>query len=64
MILSHHKKDITRNKHIAKDIIEELIICGRQNIAILEHIKDKTNSMDIFRLTKWAIVVNLQFSNF
>jgi hypothetical protein len=64
MLSSHHKKDIARNKHIAKDTIKVLTLCSRQNIAILEHNKDKTNSMEILRVIEWAIVVNLQFSNF
>jgi ABC-type iron transport system FetAB ATPase subunit len=35
------------NKHIVKEIIEVLILYGRQNIAILWHNKDKSNSMAI-----------------
>jgi hypothetical protein len=47
ILLSHRKEDIARNKHIVKEIIEVLILYGRQNIAILEHNKDKCNSMAI-----------------
>jgi hypothetical protein len=32
----HHKEDIARNKHIVKEIIEELILYGHQNIAIFK----------------------------
>ena len=49
ILSSHHKEDITRNKHIVKEIIEVLILYGRQHIAILEHNKDKSNSMAILR---------------
>jgi hypothetical protein len=47
ILSSHRKEDIARNKHIVKEIIEVLILYGRQNIAILEHNKDKCNSMAI-----------------
>jgi hypothetical protein len=47
ILSSHRKEDIARNKHIAKKIIEVLILYGRQNIAILWHSKDKSNSMAI-----------------
>jgi hypothetical protein len=39
--------DSVLNKHIVREIIEVLILYGRQNIAILEHNKDKCNSMAI-----------------
>ena len=47
MLSSKQKEDIARNKHIVKEIIEVLILYGRQNIAILWHNKDKSNSMAI-----------------
>ena len=49
ILSSHRKEDIARNKHIVKEIIEVLILYGRQNIAILEHNKDKSNAMAILR---------------
>jgi hypothetical protein len=49
IISSHRKEDIARNKHIVKEIIEVLILYGPQNITILGHSKDKSNSMAILR---------------
>ena len=50
ILSSHSKDDIARNKHIVNEIIESvLIIYGPQNITILEHNKDKSNSMAILR---------------
>jgi hypothetical protein len=43
ILSSHREEDIARNKHI----VRVLILYGRQNIAILEHNKDKYNSMAI-----------------
>jgi hypothetical protein len=34
MLSSQQKEDIARNRHIVKEIIDVLIICGHQNIAI------------------------------
>jgi hypothetical protein len=35
MLLSQHKEDIARNRHIVKEIIDVLILRGCQNIAIM-----------------------------
>ena len=34
MLSSQQKEDSARNRHIVKEIIDVLILCGRQNIAI------------------------------
>ena len=36
MLSSQQKEDIARNRHIVKEIIDVLILCGHQNIAIRE----------------------------
>ena len=36
MLSSQQKVDIARNRHIVKEIIDVLILCGHQNIAIRE----------------------------
>jgi hypothetical protein len=41
ILSSHREEDIARNKHIVKEIIEVLILYGRQNIAILKQNIDK-----------------------
>jgi len=60
ILSSHRKEDIARNKHIVKEIIELLILYGRQNIAILGHNKDKSNSMAILRrvMCPWNTTVS------
>ena len=53
MLSSQHKEDIARNKYIVKEIIDVLLLCSRQNIAIREeggHTEDKNNSMAMMRL--------------
>ena len=52
MLSSQQKEDIARNRHIVKEIIDVLILCGHQNIAIREggggvHTEDESNSMSI-----------------
>jgi len=49
MLSSQQKEDIARNKQIGKEIIDVLILCGRQSMAILGHTEDKRNSMVILR---------------
>ena len=34
MLSSQHKEDIARNKYFVKEIIDVLLLCSRQNIAI------------------------------
>ncbi|XP_060063626.1 zinc finger MYM-type protein 1-like [Ylistrum balloti] len=40
---SSHKADVNKNRHILKKIIEVLLLCGRQNIAIRGHTEEKSN---------------------
>jgi hypothetical protein len=47
---SQQKEDIARNRHILREIIDLLIICGHQNIVIRRgHTEDKSYSMAILR---------------
>jgi hypothetical protein len=52
MLSSQHKEDIARNKYFVKEIIDVLLLCSRQNIAIRGggHTEDKNNSMAMMRL--------------
>ena len=43
--LYQHKKDIVRNRHIVKEVIDVLILCGHQNIANRGHTENNGNSM-------------------
>ena len=51
LLSSKHKEDIDRNRHILNQIIEVLILCGRQNISIRGHTPDRSNFMAILRHT-------------
>jgi hypothetical protein len=51
LLSSMHKEDIERNRHIINQIIEVLILCGRQNISIRGHTPDRSNFMAILRHT-------------
>ncbi|CAC5384165.1 unnamed protein product [Mytilus coruscus] len=42
-----YKEDIERNRHILSQIIDVLILCGRQNIAIRGYTPEKSNLMAI-----------------
>lgn len=46
---SSRAKQVEINKHILRKIIENLILCGRQNIAIRGHTEDRSNFMAILQ---------------
>ena len=39
----HYQETVERNRHILKEIIKVLLLCGRQNIAIRGHEEEKSN---------------------
>ncbi|CAC5412467.1 unnamed protein product [Mytilus coruscus] len=51
LLSTKQKEDIERNRHILSQIIDVLILCGRQNIAIRGHTPEKSNFMAILRHT-------------
>ncbi|CAC5407646.1 unnamed protein product [Mytilus coruscus] len=51
LLSTKYKEDIERNRHILSQIIDVLILCGRQNIVIRGHTPEKSNCMTILRHT-------------
>lgn len=48
-ISSHYDKIVTRNRQILEIIIETIIFCGQQNIALRGHEEDKGNFMTLLQ---------------
>ena len=57
---SNRELQIGKNRHIMKRIIDNLILCGRQNIAVRGHTEDRSNFMAILN---YAAVADDVLSN-
>lgn len=48
-VSSHHDKIVARNRHILGIIIETIILCGNQNMALRGHEEDKSNFIALLK---------------